>query len=81
MWRALGQLVAQGGHVVVRIGSARLKPTQLEVGLAATSQFANRPIVLRGREVSELRNRQTDAFRPGARGCRVEVDCHFQFLD
>ncbi len=81
MWRSLSQLVARRGHVVVRIGSARLKPTQLEVGLTGTSQFANRPIVLRHREISELRNRQTDAFRPGARGCRVEIDCHFQFLD
>jgi hypothetical protein len=31
-----------------------------------------------GYEVSEIRNRQTTAFRPGARGCSQEVDCHFR---
>ena len=79
-WRSLGCIIAPNGHVVIRIGSNRWSPEQLQRTLtAAAGAFSGRRVELLGCEVSELRNRQTDLFRPGARGCRVEVDCHYRF--
>ena len=77
MWRALGHVVRPGGNVVVRLGGRDLEPEYLAQKLEAAAMFAEREVVLQSKEVSELRNRQTDAFRPGSRGCRVEIDCHF----
>ena len=49
--------------------------------LSSSSQFARRPIKMLYQSCSALKGRQTDAFRPGTRGCLVEVDCHFQFVE
>jgi hypothetical protein len=64
-------------HVVFRLGSSRMNPDDLIEGLDGTSTLAKRRVSLRSHEISEIRRRQTDSFRPGANGCRVEVDCHF----
>ena len=79
MWRSLGNVVASKGHVVVRLGSSRITPDELRKQLTATSHFSGLPISLIHTEVSEIDRRQTDAFRPGTVGCKVEVDCHLQF--
>lgn len=79
MWRCLGTVLARKGHVVIRIGSRKLPPAVLSRKLTASSRLARRPVQLVGTEVSELKNRQTDQFRPGSTGCSVEVDCHFRF--
>jgi hypothetical protein len=77
MWRSLGLVLAKTSHVVVRLGSSRLAPEELKRQLIATSQFSGRKIELVDSECSEIRRRQTDAFRPGTVGCKVEIDCHF----
>jgi hypothetical protein len=79
MWRMLGSLVAMKGHVVIRLGGRKLKSEDAIKKLSATSHFSGRPIALVEHSISELRGRQTDAFRPGTTGCLVEIDCHFQF--
>ena len=79
MWRSLGRVVTRTGHVVIRIGSNKWAPEQLERTLTACTQFSNRKVQRASVEISELKNRQTDVFRPGSRGCLVEVDCHYQF--
>ena len=79
MWRSLGSVISRQGHVVIRIGSSRWSAEQIEQTLTASAEFARRRIGLIEREVSELKNRQTDSFRPGAKGISVEVDCHYQF--
>jgi hypothetical protein len=79
MWRSLGRVVSRTGHVVVRIGSGRIAPKEIEAMLTATSRFSQRKVKLIETEVSKIRNRQTDVFRPGSKGCVVEVDCHYQF--
>lgn len=79
MWRMLGEMVGKKGHVVIRIGGRGMKQGELAKKLDACSQFSQRPIQLIESTTSELRNRQTDAFRPGTKGCLEEVDCHFRF--
>lgn len=79
MWRALGEVVRPGGHVVVRIGARHIAPGDLEKKLFAAAMFSERPVYHLTSWVSEIRRRQTDHFRPGSTGCRLEVDCHFVF--
>jgi hypothetical protein len=79
MWRSLGQIIAKRGHCVIRLGASRIIPDQIPEMLLATARFAQRRVQLLCTETSPITNRQTGAFRPDSRGCRVEVDCHFQF--
>ncbi len=78
MWRSLGTVLARKSNVVVRIGSRTLPPDMLLETLVASAVFSGRRTKLVSHSVSELINRQTDAFRPGSRGCLVEVDCHIE---
>ena len=79
MWRSLGTVLAPKAHVVIRIGSSKIDVDRLQHCLTAASKFARRPIERLSAEVSRLPRRQTDAFRPGSKGCSVEVDCHYHF--
>ena len=81
MWRSVGQVMGERADVVIRLGSRIAAPDDLLRLLVASSRFSGRKIKLVHQEVSELKNRQTDAFRPGTKGCIVEVDCHFRFAD
>jgi hypothetical protein len=81
MWRSVGQVMSRRANVVIRLGSRITSPDKLQHLLVASSRFTGRPIKLVHHEVSQLKNRQTDAFRPGTKGCLVEIDCHFQFTD
>ena len=78
MWRSLGTILAPKAHVVIRIGTRRIDPERLLRILTGTSQLSQRKVQLVSSSVSELRNRQTDLFRPGSKGCSVEVDCHYR---
>lgn len=81
MWRVLGHVVGAKGYVVIRIGSSRVSPDDAAAGIVNTSIFANRKIELIEMEMSEIGKRQTDAFHPGTKGCRAEVDCIFRFAN
>lgn len=81
MWRSLGSTLPSKANVVIRLGSTRVAPGQLIRSLLASSKFTNRRIQLVSSERSVIQRRQTDAFRPGSKGCKVEVDCHFRFED
>lgn len=78
MWRTFGQVLAPSAAVVVRIGAVRLTPQQLVDGLEGTAVLSGRNVRLVATEVSAFPKRQTDTFRPGSKGCKVEVDCHFE---
>ncbi len=80
MWRSIGQVMGDRANVVIRLGSRLTPPEELQKLLVASSRFSGRKIRLVYQEVSALKNRQTDAFRPGSKGCAVEVDCHFRFI-
>ncbi len=77
MWRCLGKVLARRAHVVIRIGSSRITPQRLVDGLFTSASFSQRETELVQSEVSELKNRQTNSFLPGTKGCSCEVDCHF----
>jgi hypothetical protein len=81
MWRCLGAVMSDNAHVVIRIGSRRISPELLKRGLAGCGQFSGRTVKLISHRVTEIKKRQTDAFRPGTKGCVVELDCHFRFAD
>lgn len=78
MWRVLGLILAPKSNVVVRLGGKSGGPEQLVEALAASSAVSRRRVKLVSHELSEIRNRQTGAFRPGSKGCVLEVDCHFR---
>jgi hypothetical protein len=77
MWRSLGQVLAPNANVVIRIGAKDLLPSDVVSALRATAVVSQRDVTLVQSEVSEMRGRQTDAFRPGTTGCAREIDCHF----
>jgi hypothetical protein len=77
LWRTLGHVVAPHGHVLIRIAGRGLSPEDLRDGLLGTSCVSGRQIELRASEMSPIEHRQTDAFRPGSTGRRIEIDCHF----
>jgi len=78
MWRVLGLILAPRADVVIRLGARGSSPEQLVAALTAASMVSKRRVRLVSQEVSEIKNRQTDAFRPGSKGCTLEVDCHFR---
>lgn len=79
LWRTLGQILDSRAHVIMRIGAKNQTPRQLSDCLLATSGFSGRNVRAADEfEVSAIKGRQTDAFRPGSQGCLVEVDFHFQ---
>lgn len=77
MWRALSFVVARRGHVVLRIGMKGVAPERIVDGLEGCAVVSGRKVRLMSAETSEIRGRQTDAFRPGSSGCLREVDAHF----
>jgi len=78
MWRSLGRILPTGAHVVIRMGSSRTAPARLHQMLTACSLLSGRAIESVSNEISTLRHRQTDAFRPGSRGVCLEVDSVFR---
>jgi DNA methylase len=79
-WTVIGSMVAPKGHVVFRLGGKNLPIRSIRDGLVAASRKSGRRCELRETQVSEIRRRQTQSFRPNSVGCIYEVDCHFQML-
>lgn len=78
MWRTLGLVLDEKADVVIRVGARRITPDRLVSGLEGVARASGRRVRLVSHEVSSIVRRQTDAFRPGSTGCKVEVDCHFK---
>jgi hypothetical protein len=78
IWRVLGSVLAGRADIVIRLGGKNLDPEQMGRKLRSTSVFSRRKVSLLHTEVSEIRRRQTDSFRPGSRGCSTEADFHFR---
>jgi hypothetical protein len=76
-WQALGAILAPRADVVVRIGGKGLSDDELVQGLLRSSVAAGRRVALAERTTGPIERKQTHSFRPGAAGCRTEVDCHF----
>jgi DNA methylase len=76
-WRTLGVLLAEKSNVVMRIGMKGVRPERIAEGLLGCAVVSGRKVTLVSAETSEIRRRQTDAFRPGSKGCLLELDAHF----
>lgn len=75
-WRGVRDLLADKAHFVCRIGGTGFQPEALKDTLLSSLMFLARRRDLVRWEVSSFPKRQTDLFRPGAPGCRFEVDVH-----
>jgi len=76
LWRMIGHVIEPRGNVVLRIGAKVVSPPAIVDAVVGTSVLSGRRVKLVSSAVSEIKKRQTDAFRPGSKGCMVEVDCH-----
>lgn len=76
----VANVAAEDAHVVVRIGGKGLTPARLAEGLEESAESVTdrtiRPIG--PYQVSKIQGRQTNQFRPGSKGCLVEVDHTFR---
>jgi len=68
MWRSFSLVLARNAQIVLRLGARNEDPELLQRKLVASCVFARRRTVLADWNVSEIRGRQTRAFRPGSRG-------------
>lgn len=76
-WAGMADLLAPDFTIVIRIGGMRFTQKQLEVGLMASLRAGlgrETLNMIQPLDVSEIRNRQTNVFRPGTKGKRVEYD-------
>ncbi|MFN0185387.1 MAG: hypothetical protein ACKVQR_16365, partial [Aquabacterium sp.] len=74
-------LIKRGTHVVVRIGGTRLVKEDLLAGLHSSLKAGFAGYKVKSRDVgetTEIRNRQTNVFRPGTSAGRVEHDFTFK---
>jgi hypothetical protein len=78
MWRVLGQVLDKNADVIIRIGGKDFNPQETGNRLMAACVFSRRKGELIASETTEIRKKQTDAFRPGSKGCLVESDFHFR---
>lgn len=77
MWRSLGSVLRPDSHIVIRMGSRTQVPDTIRSCLRNTALLSGRKLKLVSSKVSEIANSQTRSFRPGSRGCSLELDCHF----
>jgi hypothetical protein len=80
LWRALSFVLEPEGNIVIRIGTVSAEVADLERQLKASFALSPRPLSAVSTHISEIRKRQTESFRPGSRGCVVELDMHAVML-
>ncbi|MEH3036049.1 MAG: DNA methyltransferase [Sphingomonas adhaesiva] len=76
-WNGISGLLAPDCTIVIRIGGMSFAPDELENGvLTSLREGLGSPVldVIQPLDVSEIKNRQTNVFRPGTKGKRVEYD-------
>jgi hypothetical protein len=80
-WSGVQPLIKRGTHVVVRIGGTRVPKQQLADGLLSSLRHGfsgYRVKAIHGGTTTEIRNRQTNVFRPGTSTDRFEHDFTFK---
>lgn len=76
-WSGMAGLLAPDCTIVIRIGGMSFKPQELEEGVISTLREGLGCAtldVIQPLDISEIKNRQTNVFRPGTKGKRVEYD-------
>jgi hypothetical protein len=79
-WHGCSSLLKTGSVVVIRIGGTRLSKIDLYDGVCSslTDGLSTRLKALNRGMTTEIRNRQTNSFRPGTKSIRYEHDFAFQ---
>jgi hypothetical protein len=77
-WQGIEPLLSKGASLVCRIGAKDLKRDEVTEGLTDSLKCVF-PSLRRKKPpiVSRIRNRQTEYFRPGSKGCLYEMDFAF----
>jgi hypothetical protein len=76
-WKGIAALLADGAHIVIRIGGRRLKKDECQASLLQSLKLGlNSNVRLIERQTSAIRKRQAIAFHPGPLGSAVEHDFH-----
>jgi len=75
VWQGIEPLLSAEAHIVCRIGAKALSEEQITKLLMISVRKAwPKAMLFNKPEVSALKNRQTDIFRPGSVGCVNEID-------
>lgn len=78
VWTGIAPLLKNKAWIVCRLGAVGLPVRELTRGIKKSLSETFPRIQLEHRPyVTELKNRQTDTFRPGSTGCKFEVDYVF----
>jgi DNA methylase len=78
VWRGIEPLLSKGATLVCRIGAKDLKRDEVTDGLTESlKEIFSRLRRKKPPVVSRIRNRQTEYFRPGSKGCLYEMDFAF----
>jgi hypothetical protein len=80
-WRGCAELMRQGTTFVIRIGGTRLTKDDLMGGLQESLEFGLagfKVLPLGAGLTTEIKNRQTNVFRPGTNSIRYEHDFAFE---
>lgn len=76
-WNGMAELLAPNCTIVIRVGGTSFASEEIEAGIV-TSLRAGLGVstmqMIQPLDVSEIRNRQTNVFRPGTKGMRLEYD-------
>lgn len=79
VWKGIAPLLRTNAHLVCRIGARSLSHDEIRKRLKQTIRKQwPKAVVVRNGEPSDLKARQTNAFRPGTKGCGVEYDFVFR---
>jgi hypothetical protein len=79
VWAGIARLLRHDAVIVCRLGAKGVRARELTSGLKRSLCAALPKARSIGQpQVSKIRGRQTDCFRPGAEGCTFEVDYTFR---
>ena len=76
-WAGIAELLAPDCTIVIRIGGMSFAKEELETGVVSSLRAGlgcGSLDTIQPLDVSEIKNRQTNVFRPGTKGKRVEYD-------
>jgi len=78
VWRGIAPLIRPNAKLICRIGTKRIKKSEITSGLkkSVIEVFPGASLI-RKPATSVLKKRQTEAFRPGSTGCLFEIDYVF----
>lgn len=78
VWEGIVPLMQKKSFLVCRLGGKGLSCQELTVGISKSLQYAfPKAHLIADPERTSIVNRQTNAFRPGSKGCRFEIDYVF----